>query len=295
VIGGPDSWLYNVMSEGGGARPRQSQVSGGPVPRVRFSGASGHGTHGRTMAAASLSANMPANVPALFQGWPFKTASPTRITGLATALLEGSRDHPSASRARILPHSTSCDGAVSLELGLALSLRLRPAALESALRWHCIRPLILCLFFSTITSTLGGWRQGVKVSSSACRYREPPSCLAAAGLDWNLPPDPVESRTAAVDNPHVILRTRPGPRYLSSGFRLLVSTCAYCVALSRTALGTVARPPRPHRPRDHEFSNTPTSTNCVSLAEANPTITNRPISCPHATSQRARWLTVLRP
>lgn len=100
-----------------------------------------------------------------------------------------------------------------------------PCALTAWACVVCIRPVILCSFFSTITSTLGG---GVQVSSSAYRYREPPPLASRCRFRLDLPPAPVASRSAAVDNPHLVPKTRPRPRpLLCDDLRHLVHTCAY--------------------------------------------------------------------
>lgn len=146
---------------------------------------------------------------------------------------EYGREHHSASI--FSPSSTVSRVTARCHLSLVLRV-LVPAACDSRVSsaaafsraltaWACvvcICPVILCSSFSTITSTLGG---GVKVSSSACRYREsPPASRCRFRLD--LPPAPVESRSAAVDNPHFIPTTRPRPRYLSCGFRHIAPTFA---------------------------------------------------------------------
>lgn len=213
----------------GNARPRRFQVSGALCrgARVRFLGQVDIGmdtwTHGHSRDS------QPCQQARCLSRWPFKTASPTVLL-TALEVLEGV-----GNINRYSPSSTSCDGEVSLELGpaspcpcgLRLSSQLRgglfPCADRMGLCRVCIRPVILCSSFSTITSTLGG---GVKVSSSAYRYREPlPASRCRFRL--HLPPAPVASRSAAVDNPHFIPQTRPRPRPLFCDLRHLVHTCAY--------------------------------------------------------------------
>lgn len=152
--------------------------------------------------------------------WPFKTASPTV---LLAALLEGVGKINLYS-----PSSTSCDGEVSLELGPASPV---PAACDSRVSseaafsraltaWACV---VCASVQSSFAHPFPPSRQRWGV---AYRYREPP-LASRCRFRLPLPPAPVASRSAAVDNPHFVPKTRPRPRPLFCDLRHLVHTCAY--------------------------------------------------------------------
>ena len=137
-----------------------------------------------------------------------------------------------------------------------------PCALTAWAWVVCVRLVIPCSSFSTITSTLC-----VSVSGSLLLL------LAAAGLDWVSRPPPVASRSAAVDNPHSVPKTRPRPYPLFCDLGHLVHTCAYP---HRDTLGTVvARPDRYLSTTKHFHASLDS---CVTLPQTNPTTASRPHS-----------------